>query len=86
MYINVIIERSELFLPLPDGSPAAQSLGSQHQASRGLVLTWPALRTGYFWGGDGETVLRIDVQELAVKARLQGLRNSQASSHASRCS
>jgi hypothetical protein len=35
-----------------------------------LALRWSVLRVGYFWGGDGECVLKVDAEDLAATLRL----------------
>lgn len=71
MYVNVILEDNELLIPLPEDATMDYTLET-HNSYRGLRLSWPAFRMGYFWGGDGEVVLRVDVRELGVQARLDG--------------
>ncbi|KAK9808775.1 hypothetical protein WJX72_003363 [[Myrmecia] bisecta] len=68
MYINVILEDSELMLPLPDagGRSHRREAGGRSALSKGLLLRWHQLRVGYFWGGDGEGMLRVNANEMAA--------------------
>ncbi len=40
---------------------------------RGLSAAWQALRVGYFWGGDGETILRVNARQLSAVGCLPGV-------------
>lgn len=75
-YINVMLDHSELFIPLPE-----QSSGELEQALnsklRGVALRWDQLRVGYFFGGDGEKILRVNAHELSMIGRLPEVVHSQ---------
>ena len=70
MYCNLVMEASHLFLPLaePQQDPAA--------APPGLFLEWHQFRAGYFFGGDGTYITRLNAFELcAWAARSDGTSN-----------
>ncbi|KAL3144165.1 hypothetical protein ABBQ32_003949 [Trebouxia sp. C0010 RCD-2024] len=75
-YINVVLDNSELFIPLPD-----QSNGEVEHALnsklRGVALRWDQLRVGYFFGGDGEKILRLNAHEFSMIGRLPEVVQSQ---------
>lgn len=75
MYVNIILEDTELLIPLLEDT----SENSPVEPKRGLQLSWPAFRTGYFWGGDGETLLRMDIRDVGVQANLESQSNCQVS-------
>ena len=70
MYCNLVMEASHLFLPLaePQQDPSA--------APPGLFLEWHQFRAGYFFGGDGTYITRLNAFELcAWAARPDGTSN-----------
>ena len=75
-YINVMLDNSELFIPLPDqlSSEVEHALNSK---LRGVALRWEQLRVGYFFGGDGEKILRLNAHELSMIGRLPEVVHSQ---------
>lgn len=69
MYINILLERSELLIPLPEVStPQSSARG----CTRGLTLEWNQLRLGYFWGGEGECMLRVNAHNMSATASHPG--------------
>ena len=62
MYCNLVMEASHLFLPLADPQQEA-SAGSQ-----GLFLEWQQFRAGYFFGGDGQYITRLNAFDLGAWA------------------
>ena len=40
---------------------------------RGLSAAWQALRVGYSWGGEGETVARLSTRQLSAMGCLPGV-------------
>lgn len=77
-YINVMLDNSELFVPLPDqlDGEVEHALNSK---LRGVALRWEQLRVGYFFGGDGEKILRLNAHELSMVGRLPEVVQSQVS-------
>ena len=77
-YINVMLDNSELFVPLPDqlDGEVEHALNSK---LRGVALRWEQLRVGYFFGGDGEKILRVNAHELSMIGRLPEVVQSQVS-------
>ena len=77
-YINVMLDNSELFVPLPDqlDGEVEHALNSK---LRGVALRWTQLRVGYFFGGDGEKILRVNAHELSMIGRLPEVVHSQVS-------
>lgn len=75
-YINVMLDNSELFIPLPDqmSGEVEHALNSK---LRGVALRWEQLRVGYFFGGDGEKILRLNAHELSMIGRLPEVVHSQ---------
>ncbi|KAL0042783.1 hypothetical protein WJX79_011021 [Trebouxia sp. C0005] len=75
-YINVMLDNSELFVPLPDqlDGEVEHALNSK---LRGVALRWEQLRVGYFFGGDGEKILRLNAHELSMVGRLPEVVQSQ---------
>lgn len=75
-YINVMLDNSELFVPLPDqlDGEVEHALNSK---LRGVALRWEQLRVGYFFGGDGEKILRVNAHELSMIGRLPEVVHSQ---------
>jgi len=75
-YINVMLDNSELFVPLPDqlNGEVEHALNSK---LRGVALRWEQLRVGYFFGGDGEKILRLNAHELSMIGRLPEVVHSQ---------
>lgn len=69
MYINLLIENSHLFMPLLDETLTGE-VASQ-DVHPGLGLNWSQLRLGYFYGGDGECILRFNAHDLAAVGRLR---------------
>ena len=71
-----MLDHSELFIPLPE-----QSNGEVEHALnsklRGVALRWDQLRVGYFFGGDGEKILRVNAHELSMIGRLPEVVHSQ---------
>ena len=77
-YMNVMLDNSELFVPLPDQLDG----GVEHALNsklRGVALRWEQLRVGYFFGGDGEKILRVNAHELSMIGRLPEVVHSQVS-------
>lgn len=70
MYINVILEGSELFVPTVR-SPAPKGVQPQTTTASesGILMAWKAMRFGYFWGGRNETILRINADHLSAVGR-----------------
>ena len=68
MYINVLVEKSNLFFPLPDEVVTDHA---PEEAMPGLCYNWSQLRLGYFYGGDGDCVLRFNAHDLAAVGRLR---------------
>ena len=85
MYVNVILEDSELFVPLPYTgilpAPNSGGGGSSAVGACGLSLSWHQLRMGHFWGGDGESILRINGDALSAAGHLPGEAHGQARCH-----
>ncbi len=88
MYVNVILEDSELFVPLaytgilpPPHSPHPVGGSSGTAVACGLSLSWHQLRVGHFWGGDGESILRINGDALSAAGHLPGEAQGQARCH-----
>ena len=77
-YFNIMLDNSELFVPLPDqlDGEVEHALNSK---LRGVALRWEQLRVGYFFGGDGEKILRVNAHELSMIGRLPEVVNSQVS-------
>ena len=77
-YFNVMLDNSELFVPLPDqlDGEVEHALNSK---LRGVALRWEQLRVGYFFGGDGEKILRVNAHELSMTGRLPDVVHSQVS-------
>ncbi|DBA93880.1 TPA: hypothetical protein ACH3X3_013925 [Trebouxia sp. C0006] len=75
-YFNIMLDNSELFVPLPDqlDGEVEHALNSK---LRGVALRWEQLRVGYFFGGDGEKILRVNAHELSMIGRLPEVVNSQ---------
>lgn len=75
-YLNVMLDNSELFVPLPDqlDGEVEHALNSK---LRGVALRWEQLRVGYFFGGDGEKILRVNAHELSMFGRLPEVVQSQ---------
>lgn len=75
-YINVMLDHSELFIPLPEQSSedVSHALNSK---LRGVALRWDQLRVGYFFGGDGEKILRVNAHDLSMIGRLPEVVHSQ---------
>ena len=75
-YINVVLDNSELFIPLPDQSSdeVEHALNSK---LRGVALRWDQLRVGYFFGGDQEKILRLNAHEFSMIGRLIEVVHSQ---------
>ena len=75
MYINLVLEGSQLSMPLleaPSERPAGSAThgnGNGHSLP-GLFLEWNQLRVGYFFGGDGQCLTRLNAFELATWASL----------------
>ena len=68
MYFNIIFKQSQLRVPFFKDSraPLAKRFLKSHEM--GLEATFEALRVGYFFGGDGENPLKLDLVQLAVGA------------------
>ncbi|CAD7705163.1 unnamed protein product [Ostreobium quekettii] len=62
-YINVVLSKSEVFVPVGPEWRRPRALASR-QGGQGLKLSWDSLRVGYYWGGDQETTVRVDSQGL----------------------
>ncbi len=77
MYINVILERSELLLPKAH-APEPRHAQSE-TVDTGLLTEWSGLRVGYFWGGYNETILRINANDLSTSCQLAPTQQPQAS-------
>ena len=79
MYINVILEKSELLLPKPR---APEQHGAQPGAfmaeDTGILTAWDGLRIGYFWGGNNETVLRINASDISAVCHVPTMQQPQA--------
>jgi len=77
-YFNIMLDNSELFVPLPDqlDGEVEHALNSK---LRGVALRWEQLRVGYFFGGDGEKILRVNAHELSMIGRLPEVVQSQVS-------
>ena len=71
MYANVITLDCQLFMPLPDDSPMG-SMRLPQGPENGLNFTWRKLRLARFWGGDGETTLRFDADDLSAAGHVNG--------------
>ena len=63
-FVNTAILESTFFVPVPSREASERPKG----ASCGLDVSFPALRVGYFWGGLGESLLDLDVQDASCKA------------------
>ena len=66
MYINLVLEGSQLSMPMLDP-------GVEHSAGSpcpGLFLEWNQFRVGYFFGGDGQVLTRLNAFDLAAWASL----------------
>ena len=75
MYVNILVEHSQLFMPLPEtgssGGLAHLDSSFLPEAPAGLGCHWDQLRLGYFYGGDGECILRFNANHLAAVGRLR---------------
>lgn len=71
MYANVITTDCQLFMPLPEASPMS-SMRPTNGPENGLNFTWRKLRLARFWGGDGETTLRFDAEDLSAAGHVDG--------------
>lgn len=65
-YVNVVIERSDLHVPLPLTCPASWRDSLIAKTKDEVVLAWNTLRVGYFWGGDGHVELVVGARDLKV--------------------
>ncbi|KAK9852808.1 hypothetical protein WJX84_011225 [Apatococcus fuscideae] len=74
MYCNVIMQNSQLLLPVPD---AFQASAAPSNGPKGLLFQWDSLRLGYFFGGDGECLFRVNADKLAAVAQLPGSQDPQ---------
>jgi len=70
MYINVILEGSELFIPIVQSpEPKVVQPQTSTASESGILMAWKGLRFGYFWGGCNETILRINADHLSAVGR-----------------
>lgn len=76
MYINVILEGSDLLAPVTQ-VPEQQPLPDKAQEG-GFLAAWERLRFGYFWGGEGETILRINADHLSTICRNPAVQHPKA--------
>lgn len=79
MYINVILERSEFLLPnahAPEQHCAPTA--SMTVKDTGILTAWDGLRIGYFWGGNNETLLRINASDLSTVCHVPTMQQPQA--------
>ena len=81
MYCNVIMQNSQLMIPLPDA--AALPERSPTAPAKGLMFQWSSLRLGYFFGGDNESLFRVNADKLSAVAQLPGVSDPQVRWHAS---
>ena len=70
MFANIVARDCKMWVPLP-GAPGCPE--------NGLNLSWRSLRAGYFWGGDGECITRIDADRLAASGHVSGSPHGQVS-------
>ena len=71
-----MLDHSELFIPLPEQS-SGEVDHALNSKLRGVALRWDQLRVGYFFGGDGEKILRVNAHELSMIGRLPEVVHSQ---------
>lgn len=74
MYCNVIMQNSQLLIPVPD---AYQATAAPSNSPKGLLFQWASLRLGYFFGGDGECLFRVNADKLSAVAQLPGSQDPQ---------
>ena len=68
MYFNIIVSESRLVLPLFADPHCSLEKRFKFAKEMGIVATFDLLRVGYFFGGDGENPIKLDVRKLELKA------------------
>ena len=66
--------RSSIAVPggIAAGRAKPGAAAAKRGGMRGLSAAWQALRVGYSWGGEGETVARLSMRQLSGMGCLPG--------------
>ena len=63
-------------IAVPGGTAVGRAkpgaVAAKRGSMRGLSAEWQALRVGYSWGGEGETVARLSTRQLSAMGCLPG--------------